>query len=185
MLFINHQANTKSAKDYFTQHLSKSDYYMRDAQEVVGSWHGHGAELLGLSGQVDKDDYFRLCENLNPVTGEQLTPRVKANRRVLYDLTFEAPKSVSLAYELGQDERIAGAFHEAAQESMGEMQSDMRTRVRANGADESRETCNMIWADFGHRTARPVTEDGVPLPDPHLHEHNVVLNATYDPVEKR
>ena len=73
MLFINHQANTKSAKDYFTQHLSKSDYYMRDAQEVVGSWHGHGAELLGLSGQVDKDDYFRLCENLNPVTGEQLT----------------------------------------------------------------------------------------------------------------
>jgi conjugative relaxase-like TrwC/TraI family protein len=154
MLFINHQANTKGAKDYFTQHLSKSDYYMRDAQEVVGSWHGHGAELLGLSGQVDKDNYFRLCENLNPVTGEQLTPRVKANRRVLYDLTFEAPKSVSLAYELGQDERIMGAVREAAQETMGEMENAMSTRVRKNGADESRETGNMIYAEFAHRPAR-------------------------------
>ena len=77
MLFINPQANTKSAKDYFTEHLSKSDYYMRDAQEVLGSWHGRGAELMGLHGQVDKKSYFRLCENVNPVTGEQLTPRLR------------------------------------------------------------------------------------------------------------
>jgi ATP-dependent exoDNAse (exonuclease V) alpha subunit len=34
-------------------------------------------------------------------------------------------------------------------------------------------------------TARPVTEDGVSLPDPHLHLHELVLNATHDPVEKR
>src|SRR5215471_3545678 len=101
MLHVNHQTDTKSAKDYFTEHLSKSDYYMRDAQEVVGSWHGRGAQLLGLHGQVDKKSYFRLCENVNPVTGEQLTSRVKANRRVLYDFTFDAPKSVTLACELG------------------------------------------------------------------------------------
>jgi len=76
MLFVNHQSNAR--KDYFTEHLSKSDYYMKDAQEVVGDWHGRGAELLGLSGQVDKDSYFRLCENVNPESGEQLTPRTKA-----------------------------------------------------------------------------------------------------------
>ncbi len=57
--------------------------------------------MLGLTGQVDKESYFRLCENINPKTGEQLTPRVKTDRRVLYDFTFDAPKSVTLAYELG------------------------------------------------------------------------------------
>jgi hypothetical protein len=75
MLFVNHATSTKKAKDYFTEYLSRSDYYMRDAQEVAGQWHGRGAEMLGLSGQVYKDSYFRLCENINPLTGEQLTPR--------------------------------------------------------------------------------------------------------------
>jgi conjugative relaxase-like TrwC/TraI family protein len=185
MLFINPQANTKSAKDYFTEHLSKSDYYMRDAQEVVGSWHGRGAELMGLHGQVDKRSYFGLCENVNPVTGEQLTPRVKANGRVLYDFTFDAPKSVTLAYELGGDDRILGAFRESVEEAMGEMENAMRVRVRKKGANEDRETCNMIWGEFIHRSTRPVTEDGVSLPDPHLHCHAVAVNASYDPAENR
>ena len=109
MLFINPATDTKAAKDYFTEHLSRSDYYLRDAQEIAGEWHGRGAELLGLSGQVDKESYFRLCENIDPATGEQLTPRTKAERRVLYDFTFDAPKSVTLAYELGGDERILDA----------------------------------------------------------------------------
>jgi len=182
MLFINHQANTRKAKDYFTEHLSKSDYYMRDAQEVVGEWHGRGAELLGLSGQVDKDSYFRLCENVNPKTGEQLTPRTKAERRVLYDFTFDVPKPVTLAYELGGDDRILDAFRESVKETMGEMEDAMRVRVRKNGAQrEDRQTCNMIWGEFIHRTTRPV--DGVP--DPQLHCHAVAFNATFDPAEDR
>jgi conjugative relaxase-like TrwC/TraI family protein len=181
MLFINHATDTKAAKDYFTEHLSRSDYYMRDAQEIAGEWHGRGAELLGLSGQVDKENYFRLCENINPVTGEQLTPRVKADRRVLYDFTFDAPKSVTLAYELGQDERVMDAFRESVKETMGEMEDAMRVRVRKNGAREDRQTCNMVWGEFIHRTTRPV--DGVP--DPQLHCHAVAFNATFDPAEDR
>jgi len=48
-----------------------------------------------------------LCDNRTPETGEQLTPRMKADRRVLYDFTFDAPKSVTLAHELGQDKTRA------------------------------------------------------------------------------
>jgi conjugative relaxase-like TrwC/TraI family protein len=185
MLFINPAVNSRKAKEYFTEHLAKSDYYMRDSQEIAGQWHGRGAERLELSGTVDKESYFLLCDNINPKTGEQLTPRTKAERRVLYDMTFDAPKSVTLAYELGKDERIMNAFCESYTETMGEMEDAMRVRVRKNGAQEDRQTFNMIWADFIHRTTRPVTEDGVSLPDPHLHCHAVAINATWDEVEGR
>jgi conjugative relaxase-like TrwC/TraI family protein len=106
MLFISPKTDTKEAKDYFTRDLSRPDYYLKDAPEIAGEWHGLGAELLGLAGTVDKERYFQLCDNINPATGEQLTPHTRGDRRVLYDFTFDAPKSVSLAYELGGDERI-------------------------------------------------------------------------------
>src|SRR5438046_645342 len=83
----------EAAKDYFTRQLSPSDYYLRDAPECAGVWHGRGAAALGLTGTVEREQYFRLCENRHPLTGEQLTPRTKATRRVLYDFTFDAPKS--------------------------------------------------------------------------------------------
>lgn len=180
-MFINHATDARAAKNYFTEHLSRSDYYMRDSQEIAGHWHGRGAELLGLSGTVDKESYFRLCENLNPITGEPLTPRMKAERRVLYDFTFDAPKSVSLAYELGGDDRILDAMRDAVEETMGEMENAIKVRVRRDGSLDSRKSCNMAWAEFIHRTTRPV--DG--MPDPQLHIHAVAANASFDPVERR
>ena len=181
MLFINHATDARAAKDYFTEHLSRSDYYLRDAQEIAGEWHGRGARLLGLTGEVDKESYFRLCENVNPVTGQALTPRTKAQRRVLYDFTFDAPKSVTLAYELGGDERIVDAVRAAVEETMGEREGAMRVRVRTNGSREDRPSANMIWGEFIHRTTRPV--EG--MPDPQLHIHAVAINASYDAVEGR
>jgi conjugative relaxase-like TrwC/TraI family protein len=181
MLFVTPARGAKEAKDYFTRHMSTSDYYLRDAAEFAGEWHGLGSELLGLSGTIDKESYFRLCDNINPRTGEPLTARTKAERRVLYDFTFDAPKSVTLAFELGGDERILDAFRGAVKDTMDEMEGAMMARVRSNGRSEDRPTANMLWGEFIHRTTRPV--DG--LPDPHLHCHAVAFNATWDPEEER
>jgi conjugative relaxase-like TrwC/TraI family protein len=180
MLFVNHTTSTVAAKDYFTSQLSRSDYYM-DGQEITGSWHGLGADVLGIAGPVDKESYFQLCDNRHPVTGEQLTPRTKADRRITYDFTFDAPKSVSLAFELGRDERILDAFRGAVQETMAEMERAMMVRVRTGGRDEDRASANWCWAEFIHRTTRPV--DGIP--DPQLHCHAVAFNVSFDPVEER
>lgn len=180
MLRITPSTSAKGAKEYFTQSLTRSDYYL-EGQEVAGLWGGKGAEMLGLQGEVGEREYFALIDNLDPNTGGKLTPRQKDNRRVGYDFTFSAPKSVSVLYELSGDTRILQAFQDSARETMREIESEMKTRVRKWGKDEDRETGNMAWAEFTHFTARPV--DGVP--DPHLHAHFYAMNMTYDQVEKR
>jgi conjugative relaxase-like TrwC/TraI family protein len=186
MLFITPSTSATEAKDYYTRQLAPSDYYTRDMAEMPGQWHGMGAELLGLKGEVRQKDFFALCDNQHPETGDNLTRNTQANRRVLYDFTFDAPKSVSLAYELAGDERILESFQSAVSETMAEMEGGMMARVRAKGADEDRVTANMVWAGFTHRTTRPVTtDDGTSLPDPQLHCHATVFNATYDTFEQK
>lgn len=181
MIFINHMKSAKAAKDYYSQHIAPGDYYAKDAAEMKGVWHGRAAERMGLSGEVKQKDVFALCDNRNPSTGEQLTPRMKDDRRVLTDFTFDAPKSVTLSLELGGDERIMGAFREAVRETMAEIEESVQTRVRKGGRDSDRTTGNLVWAEHIHRTTRPV--EGIP--DPQLHCHATVFNATYDESEKR
>lgn len=188
MIFINHQKSAAAAKDYYTQHIAPGDgrYYAEEnAQQMKGVWHGRGAEMLQLSGEVQQKDFFSLCDNVNPATGEQLTPRKKDDRRVMTDITFDCPKSVTLAYELGGDERILDRFRQSVNETMAEMEANVQTRVRKAGADHDRTTGNMVWAEHIHRTARPVTKDDEQTVDPQLHAHATVFNTTFDRVENR
>jgi len=171
---------SRNAKEYFAESLKREDYYS-EGQEVSGDWNGIAAERLGLSGKVTTADFESLCDNEKPGTKERLTQRNKSNRTVGYDFNFHCPKSVSVAYEFTQDERILDAFKSSVNQTMREIESDMKTRVRKNGADENRTTGNMVWAEFVHFTARPV--NGVP--DPHLHAHCYAFNTTWDDEEKK
>jgi len=173
MIRVTTIANSEAAKSYFRS----QDYYL-EGQEEPALWHGKGAELLGLKGSVDYPDFEKLCDNINPQTNQQLTAKTIANRRVGYDWTFSPSKSVSLAYIAG-DTRIADEFRAAVSETMGEVEREMQTRVRKDYAYENRTTGNLIWTDFFHKTSRPIKG----VPDPQLHVHAVVLNATYDAVE--
>ncbi len=139
------------------------------------------ADKLGLSGAVTQADFESLCDNKIPGSDERLTQRNKSNRTVGYDFNFHCPKSVSVAYEFTQDERILGAFKMSVNQTMREIESEIKTRVRKNKADENRTTGNMVWAEFVHFTARPV--NGVP--DPHLHAHCYTFNTTWDDEEKK
>lgn len=170
---------SRNAKEYFAQSLSKEDYYT-EGQEVRGEWQGIGAEKLGLSGAVDQNAFDALCENRKPGTDERLTQRNKGNRIVGYDFNFHCPKSVSVVYEFTQDERILEAFKSAVNQTMREIETESKTRVRQKGADENRTTGNLVWAEFVHFTARPVNG----LPDPHLHAHCYAFNTTWDEAEK-
>ena len=91
------------------------------------------------------------------------------------------PKSVSLLFALSGDADILEAFRSAVDETMREIETEMKTRVRTAGQDKNRTTGNMVWAEFIHTTSRPV--DG--LPDPQLHAHVFTFNTTFDDDEDR
>jgi conjugative relaxase-like TrwC/TraI family protein len=176
MIRISQQDCASGAKRYY----ATADYYS-EGQELVGSWGGKGASRLGLSGPVDKFSFERLCDNLDPRTGDPLTVRTRAERTVGYDFTFSVPKSVSLLYAMSADQGIMDAFRSAVDETMREIEAEMKTRVRRKGQDADRTTGNMAWAEFIHTTSRPV--DG--QPDPQLHAHVFVFNTTWDQEEER
>jgi conjugative relaxase-like TrwC/TraI family protein len=182
MLRITPSTSAKGAKEYFTQSLSRDDTgYYHEGQELAGQWGGKGSQMLGLSGAVSQEAYFALCDNRNPSNGERMSPRNKDDRRVGFDFTFSAPKSVSVLYELSGDERILKAFRDSVSETMKDIEREMKTRVRKGGDDHDRETGNMVYAEFVHFTARPV--GGVP--DPHMHSHVYAFNLSHDDIENR
>src|ERR1700722_16631775 len=117
MLRITPSTSEKGAKEYFTQSLTRDDTgYYHEGQELAGNWGGKGAKMLGLSGAVSQEGVFALCDNRKPETGAQMTPRDKEGRRVGFDFTFSAPKSVSLLYELSGDEEILKVYRDSVGE---------------------------------------------------------------------
>jgi conjugative relaxase-like TrwC/TraI family protein len=179
MLRIIQNTSAAGAKNYYTS-ASMAEYYT-EGQELTGIWRGEGAARLGLSGAVQKEAWDALCDNRHPVTGEALTPRRKQERRVGYDFNFHVPKSLSLLYGLTQDDRILEAFRASVDETMRMIESEIKTRVRKGGKSEDRISGNMVWGEFIHTTARPING----IPDPHLHAHCFIFNATFDNAENR
>ena len=91
---------------YAQRHLQQSDYYDQN-RTVEGRWHGRGAELLGLKGEVTSEDFEAVRQGLDPQTGEFFRQRHGADRiasngeeqskaRSLYDMTFSAPTVTDL-----------------------------------------------------------------------------------------
>lgn len=174
MLRITHSKNAAGAAKYFDEGLQRGDYYST-AENSIGEWGGRAAARLGLSGEVKKEDFVALCHNQKP-DGSKLNPRNSANRKVGYDFTFSVPKSVSVAYAVTGDERIRQAFEQSVEQSMREIEGNMRTQIGQGKEKHHAVTGEMVWASFTHRTSRPV--DGIP--DPHLHRHCFVINGTWN-----
>ncbi|MEM7408865.1 MAG: MobF family relaxase [Myxococcota bacterium] len=179
MLRFHAGTDAEGAKAYFDKGLQREDYYT-EGREVAGMWRGLGATLLGLRGKVDRDQFHALCENTHPETGERLTARTKANRRVGFDISFSVPKSVSIHQALTDSAEILEAFKASVRETMEEMERDAAARVRKDGANHNRTTGNLAWAEFIHFTARPVEGRS----DPHLHAHCYTFNSTFDAIEE-
>jgi conjugative relaxase-like TrwC/TraI family protein len=172
---------------YSARHLQHSDYYA-EGERVTGQWQGRGAEMLGLAGEVQSEQFEALRQGVDPQSGEFLRQRHSADRtaadgstqsrgRNLYDFTISAPKSVSIMAQPGGDARLVEAHKKAVGETLTELEHRAASRVRRDQANDNRTTGNLVLSVYHHDTSREL--------DPQLHTHAVAANLTYDGAEGR
>ncbi|MBL9137136.1 MAG: relaxase domain-containing protein [Verrucomicrobiales bacterium] len=166
------------AKRYFSLHLTQNDYYS-EGEHRPGQWLGLAGSKLGLQGKVGPAQFANLCDNRHPTSEGKLTQRqnVSGERRVYYDFTCSAPKSVSILAVTMGDERLVAAHESAAREAFAELEKFASARVRKAREKGDRVSGNLVAAEFLHTSSRAL--------DPQLHTHFTVFNATWDPVEEK
>lgn len=197
MLNFHTLTSAGAAASYFKD--ADAGYYLGD-RDIAPEWTGQLREHFHLGKEVDHDQFARLLANKSLTEPrKQITSSPRKDRDPGRDLTFSAPKSLSIAALVGGDDRIVAAHHRAVMATLAMAEAEVNTRVRKGKVHEERNTGNWLVAVFTHltgrpmRTAVPVTHfhDPAPVPgttwrmqpDPQLHEHAVVPNLTMDGTE--
>ena len=149
----------------------REDYYAGSG-EAPGEWYGTGAGQLGLAGAVDHDEFSSLFRGVAP-SGERLRQEPDERSVIGFDLTFNAPKSVSLLYGIG-DEDVSRAAREAHDDALKQALGDVERHAcftrRGRSGTKIHRGKGLTVGLFRHRTSR--------AGDPHLHTHAVVANTT-------
>ena len=156
-----------------SSYYEADDYYAGDGLSP-SEWQGAGADALGLSGEVERDQFREMLDGKMP-DGQQLgTVRDgEVQHRPGWDVTMSAPKSVSIMAEVAGDRRLVGAHDRAVKSALAFAERhSAATRIRDGGIVERQQTDNLDVASFRHDTSR--------AQDPQLHTHNVIMNATRD-----
>jgi conjugative relaxase-like TrwC/TraI family protein len=170
MLSIGKLGAAGGAEYYLDKVANNVDDYYLGRGESPGQWVGRAAAELGLAGQVDPGDLRNLLAGLS-VDGEALGLQVQPGRRPGYDLTFSAPKGVSLLWAFGTADvrhAISMAHDRAVASVIDHLSVEACFARRGHGGAELVEANGFIGAAFRHRTSR--------AGDPQLHTHVVVPN---------
>lgn len=148
-------------------YLTQDNYYLQE-DKVSAKFVGRGAQNLGLtSHKVTSENIESLLSGKLP-NGLQVGKSGK--HRPGWDVTFSAPKSVSIAGLVNDDERISLAHDKAVKTALSHYEQHLTTRQRNNGEIEKYITNSLVAATFQHQTSREL--------DPQLHTHSIVLNIT-------
>jgi conjugative relaxase-like TrwC/TraI family protein len=145
------------------------DYYLSRA-EAAGQWVGDGVRAPGLGGTVDALRLDRVLSGCAPGSGATLG-RIVPRRVPGFDLTFSAPKSVSVLFGVGDDELrgvIQDAHDQAVHEALVYVEREAGVTRRGTGGAAVIGGRGLIGAAFRHRTSR--------AGDPQLHTHALVAN---------
>ena len=178
MLSIGALASAAQGASYY----ERDGYYAKDDPDhkAASAWAGKGAAELGLDGPVDADVFRTVLEGKVPDgSGQQLGRRGKDGEiahRPGRDLTFSAPKSVSLAALVGGDKRIVDAHDRAVKATLGWIEKNAaETRV------QDKETGKMVRAGGQEIVAATFRHDTSRNLDPQLHTHAVLANMVRGP----
>ncbi len=148
--------NYEQASTYYEH---SADYYTGH-QNHYDKWHGKLAKRLRLTGELSKGEFETFCKNI---------AEVERRRRIGFDATFSAPKSVSLALAASNERReeLIRIHQTAVERVLAEIEKN-HLRTRSNGKKLSAR--NMACGEFVHFLNRNNELD--------LHSHCVILNQT-------
>ena len=157
------------------------DEYYAGVGEAPGVWTGAWSRELGVEGMVEADPLRALIDGTHPVTGERLLVGLRARTVKAFDLTFSAPKSVSLLWALGSEpaaDTVMAAHREAVEMALGFLEEHAAVaRTQVDGLRRHVATSGWVVAGFVHRTSR----EG----DPQVHTHCLVPNMVRREPDRR
>lgn len=170
MLSIAKLSSPSGALSYY----EKDGYYSKDDPEHIQAteWFGRGARELDLKGYIKADQFQSILAGQVP-NGPQLGRMIKGELTHFpgTDLTFSAPKSVSILAETGPDKILRRVHDRAVKSTLTWMEKNiLETRIfsRETLEQEHKNDQKMITALFRHNTSRDL--------DPQLHTHAVIAN---------
>jgi len=146
------------------------EYYTGPSTEARGFWFGADARELGLKGEVGGEQLRRVLDGLDG-QGRLLRDSSSPVKVAGYDLTFSAPKSVSVLFGLGEPEvrdAVRRAHDRAVSAAMGHVERTAAAVRRGHGGVVVEPASGLVVGLFRHRTSR--------VGDPQLHTHAVVAN---------
>ena len=185
MLSIGALSSAAQGASYY----ERDGYYAKDDPEhrEASAWAGKGAEDLGLKGPVDPEVFRAVLEGKVPDgSGTELGRRGKDGKivhRPGRDLTFSAPKSVSLAALVGGDDRIVAAHDRAVRTTLAWIEknaAETRMKDPGSGPGQAPATGQMVRAGNQKIVAATFRHDTSRNLDPQLHTHAVLANMVRD-----
>ena len=176
MLSIGALSSAAQGASYY----ERDGYYAKDDPEhrAASAWAGRGAEELGLKGPVDPDTFRAVLEGKVPDGSDTRLGRRGKDGEITHrpgrDLTFSAPKSVSLAALVGGDRRIVEAHDRAVAATLAWVEkngAETRMKDPETGRMGRAGGQKIVAAAFRHDTSRNL--------DPQLHTHAVLANMVH------
>ena len=183
MLSIAKLTSSAKASSYF----ELDDYYSKEETlsilKETTSWHGSLKNELNLSDYIKADDFKdlldgkiikndKLIQNLTQYNKEGESTRCAGT-----DLTFSAPKSLSILSEVLGKKELAKIHDNAVKNTLDYVESHLITTQIRKGSSSNidstvtlQKTNKALFATFKHNTSRNL--------DPQLHTHAVAINIT-------
>lgn len=147
------------------------DYYL-DSGDSPGGWYGKGAVLLGLSGDIQEEQFRNVMMGYSPDGRTGLCRNPGENHRPGWDMCFSAPKSVSVAWARADDKlkpEIEAACQAAAKRAIQFLEKHAAYTRKSKDGVCREQVAGLVVSMFDHCTSRAL--------DPQLHIHCVVANA--------
>ncbi len=159
---------TRVSSGQASTYYQADDYYLQEH----GEWQGELAAKLGYEGAIKEEDFQTLIKGQDEKNNINIQSGGKDYSHTAgVDLTFSAPKSVSIAGLVLDDKRVLEAHDKAISSTLAYIEKNYtNVRIKKDKMVTSEATGNMLAAKFQHVSSREQ--------DPQLHTHCLVMNFT-------